>query len=71
MTLVNETQKNGYKCILLFNLKEQLMITLQNVSKVNRERSLLAAASSVCDLTKHNGLATVVFPLHLDLESII
>ena len=28
--------------------------TLQNVSEVNRERSRLAAASSVCDSTKHN-----------------
>ena len=32
--------------------------TLQNVSEVNRERSRLAAASSVCDSTKHNGLVT-------------
>ena len=38
--LTNETQKNGYKGILLFNLKEQLPINLQNVSEVNRERSL-------------------------------
>ena len=30
--------------------------TLQNVSEVNRERSRLAAASGVCDSTKHNGL---------------
>ena len=59
ITLVNETQTNGYKCIyLLFNLKEQLVITLQNMSEVNRERSRLAAAYSVCDLTKHNGLVT-------------
>ena len=33
--------------------------TLQNVSNVNRERSRLAAASSICDLTKHNGLVTI------------
>ena len=33
-------------------------VTLQNVSDVNRERSRLAAASSVCDSTKHNGLVT-------------
>ena len=33
-------------------------ITLQNVSDVNRERSPLAAASSVCDSTEHNGLVT-------------
>ena len=32
--------------------------TLQNVSDVNRECSRLAAASSVCDVTKHNGLVT-------------
>ena len=32
--------------------------TLQNVSEVNRERSRLVAASSVCDSTKHNGLVT-------------
>ena len=62
MTKVNETRKNGYKCILLFNLKEQLPTTLQNVSEVNRERSRLAAATSVCDSTKHNGLVTVIAP---------
>ena len=33
----------------------------KNVSEVNRERSRLAAASSVCDLTKHNGLVTIPF----------
>ena len=32
--------------------------TLQNVNEVNREHSRLAAASSVCDSTKHNGLVT-------------
>ena len=32
--------------------------TLQNVSEVYRERSRLAATSSVCDSTKHNGLVT-------------
>ena len=46
-------------CILLFDLKEQLPMTLQNVSEVNRELSRLAAASSVCDSTKHNGLVTI------------
>ena len=35
--------------------------TLQNVSEVNRERFRLAAASSICDSTKHNGLATICF----------
>ena len=37
--------------------------TLQNVSDVNRERSCLAAASSVCNSTKHNGLVTVIATL--------
>ena len=32
--------------------------TLQNVSDVNRERSHLAAESSLCDSTKHDGLTT-------------
>ena len=27
--------------------------------KINRERSRLAAASSICDSTKHNGLVTM------------
>ena len=49
--------------ILLFNLKEQLMISLQNVSEVNRERSSLAAASSEYDSTKHNGLVTLVLTI--------
>ena len=44
------------KNILSFNLKEQLSITLQNVSEANRERYRLAAASSVCDSTKRNDL---------------
>ena len=52
---------DGYKCILSFNLKAQLMITSQNVSEVNRERSHLAAASSVCDSTEHNGLVTLCY----------
>ena len=30
-----------------------------DVSEVNRERSRLAAVSSVCDLTKHIGLVTL------------
>ena len=49
--LIIETQKNGYKCILSFNLKEQLPITLQNVCEANREGSHLATVSSVCDST--------------------
>ena len=35
--------------------------TLQNVSEVNRERSCLAGASSVCDSTKHNGIITQAY----------
>ena len=34
--------------------------TLQSVSDVNRECSRPAAASSVCDSTKHNGLVTFI-----------
>ena len=34
------------------------MVTLQNVNEVNRERSRLAAMSSVYDSTKHKGLIT-------------
>ena len=58
-------------CILLFDLKAQLRILLQNVSEVNRERSRLAAASSVCVSTRHNGLVTGVIvnnDLDLDLD---
>ena len=36
----------------------QLLLLGQNVCEVNRERSCLSAASSVCDSTKHNGLVT-------------
>ena len=36
-------------------------LTLHNVREVNREPSRLAAASSVCDSTKHNGLVTLVW----------
>ena len=45
---------------VLFWFSQQLTIILQNVNEVNRERSCLAAASSVCDLAKHNGLVTVI-----------
>ena len=58
MTLVSKTQKDGYKCILLFDLKEQLKMGLQNENDVNKERSRIAAASSVDDSTKHNGIVT-------------
>ena len=43
----------------LMNIKAQLLILLQNVCGVNRERSHLAAASSVCDSTKPNALVTL------------
>ena len=43
------------------------MIVLQNVSEVNRERSLLTAASRLYDSTKHNGLVTkVLFNFSMD-----
>ena len=34
--------------IFSFGIKEQLMVMLQNVNDVNKERACLAAASSVC-----------------------
>ena len=37
----------------------QLLLLGQNVCEVNRERSRLAAASSMFDSTKHNGLVTI------------
>ena len=43
---------------VLFNLNMQLLLLGQNVCEVNRERSRLSAASSMCDSTKHNGLVT-------------
>ena len=43
--------------------------TLQNVSEVNR--APLAAASSVCDSTKHNGLVTPVSDPPLDRRLIL
>ena len=46
--------------IFSFGFKEQLMITSQNVSEVNRERSRLTAASSINDSTKHNGLVVTI-----------
>ena len=45
--------------IFSFNLNMQLLLLGQNVCEVNREHSRLAAASSVCDSTKHNGLVTL------------
>ena len=38
----------------------QLLLLGQNVCEVNREHSCLAAASRVCDSTKHNGLVTLL-----------
>ena len=43
--------------------------TLQNVCEVNKERSRLAAASSVCDWTKHNGLVTMGTLVLVNLSS--
>ena len=51
---MSKTQKDGYKCIRLFDLTEQLKMGLQNENDVNKKRSRLAAASSVDDSTKHN-----------------
>ena len=42
----------------LVQSQRAIACTLQNVSEVNRECSHLAAASRVCDSTKHNGLVT-------------
>ena len=42
-----------------FNLFIIQIVCFSDVCEVNRERSRLAAASSVCDSTKHNGLVTV------------
>ena len=60
ISLVNETQKNWYKCILSFDLKEQLPILYR--MWVRWTESALALQSSVCDSTKHTGLVTI---LHL------
>ena len=46
--------------VFSFGIKEQLLLVLQNVSEVNRERSCLTAASSVYDSTKHNGPITII-----------
>ena len=54
--LMGRVTVNQSKQIISFRLKEQLMITLQYVNEVNRERSRLAVASGVYDSTKHNGL---------------
>ena len=35
-----------------FDIKEQLKMMLQNVNEVNRERTRIATASSVNDLTR-------------------
>ena len=48
--------------------KPRIQLTIQRATDVgateyvwgNRERSRLAAASSVCDSTKHNGLVTLI-----------
>ena len=33
----NETQYDGYECVLSFNLDMQLQVTIQNGNEVNRE----------------------------------
>ena len=44
--------------ILSFNLKEQLMLLLQNVNEVKQSMPAFAA-SVLCDSTKQNGLITI------------
>ena len=44
---INETQKMEQH-IFSFGIKEQLMVMLQNVNDVNKERTRLAVASSIC-----------------------
>ena len=68
---INETQEDEYKCIFLFNLNMSLLLLGQNVCEVNRERSRLSAASSVCDSTKHNGLVTTYFRCEQDPVEIL
>ena len=45
--------------ILSFDIKEQLKMMLQSMKEVNRERTLIAVASSVHDLTRQNGIITI------------
>ena len=47
--------------ILSFNLKEQLMLLLQNVNEVKQSTPTLAASFTICDSTRQNGLVTIVF----------
>ena len=56
MFILIQSQKKKKK--FSFNLNMQLLLLGRNVCEVNRERSRLSAASSVCDSTKHNGLVT-------------
>ena len=56
---ISETQVNGTTYILSLIIKEQLRMMLQNVNEVNRERTLIAEASSVHDLTGQSGLLTI------------
>ena len=44
--------------ILVFNLKEQLPVLLQNVNEVNRVRPHFRGVFIVRDLTRLNGLVT-------------
>ena len=44
-------------------MKEQLLVMLQNVNDVNKERTSIAAASSICVTQPNNGLITVIAPL--------
>ena len=44
--------------ILLFNLKEQLLLLLQNVYEVKQSMRVLRSVFTMCDSTRQNGLLT-------------
>ena len=46
--------------IISFNLKEQLMLLLQNVYEVKQSMPALRSVFTMCDLTRQNGLVTLV-----------
>ena len=55
--LVGDTSQGRRLGNLPFGLAS---LATQNVNEVNKERTGIAAASSVCDSTKHNGLITIL-----------
>ena len=46
--------------ILSFNLKEQLMLLLQNVNEVKQSTPALSSVFTMCDSTRQNGLVTTL-----------